>query len=333
MKIAVIGGVRSTRVVIQKLSEHGFKNVIVFGYEPDNTLLVSGWTDLSGSAKEAGYAYMPFKKVKDCSRLLQSFIPDRVFAVGLSQIIPKSMLAIPPEGFIGFHPTNLPLGRGRAPLAWLVLEQNNGAATFFVMQEGVDDGPILVQEPFSVEACDDASSVEDKLLSAEAVALDYLLPKLVEGSVEMYPQDHKLATYYGKRAPNDGWINWNNKSECLLTHIRASCPPHPGAFTFDENAKIVVLRAKSAHSHSVKGVVGRILEVSDTGEFLIQCGEGCLSIVDWSAPPGWAPIVGRMLGFYSECEIHVLRSQVASLQTRIKKLEAMVFGFLKEGGK
>ena len=330
MKIAVMGGVRSTSVVIQKLRQHGFEDVFVFGYVPDNTLLVSGWFDLSAQAMEAGYAYMPFKKVSECTDLLQKFSPDRVFAVGLSQIIPESMLRIPANGFVGFHPTKLPLGRGRAPLAWLILEQNDGAATFFVMQQGVDDGDILVQESFSLESDDDASSIEDKLLTAESVALDYLLPRLADGSIQATPQDHNSATYYGKRSPQDGWINWNNKVEFLLTHIRASCPPHPGAFTFDGDTKIVILRADISRHRSLRGVVGRILEVADNGEFTIQCGDDCLSILDWTSSPGWVPKVGRMLGYYSESEIYVLRSQVASLQSRVDELDAKVLELLSE---
>ncbi len=329
MKIAVIGGVRSTGVVVRKLCEHGFKDVIVFGYQPQNTSNVSGWVDLSLVAKESGFIYQSFVRVDECTQSLRDFGPDRVFAVGLSQIIPIAMLTIPPDGFVGFHPTNLPLGRGRAPLAWLILEQNDGAASFFIMQEGVDDGPILVQVPFSVDFSDDASSVEKKLLNAEAIALDDLLPRLADGSVELRPQDHNSATYYGKRSPDDGWINWHNTAVDLLTHIRASCSPHPGAFTFDVDEKIVITRANLTFSESIKGVVGRILEVSDTGEFLIQCGDGCLWILEWSASPEWLPRVGRKLGFYAECEIISLRSQISSLQARVSDLEALILKSLE----
>ena len=324
MKIAIIGGVRSTRLVIQKLCQHDFSDVIVFGYEPLNTCNVSGWVDLSISANDAGYVYCGFRRVSECTESLRKFTPVGVFAVGLSQIIPEGMLKIPSDGFVGFHPTKLPLGRGRAPLAWLILEQNDGAASFFVMQNGVDDGPILAQVPFTVDSSDDASSVEEKLLKAEAIALDEFLPRLVDGSIELHPQDHDLATYYGKRSPEDGLINWNHSVVYLLSHIRASCPPHPGAFTYDEDFTIVILRAKYADTKSVKGVIGRILEVTDTGEFLIQCGDGCLLILEWYAPPGWFPRVGRLLGYYPECEISNLRSQVACLQARISELEAIV---------
>ena len=115
-------------------------------------------------ANESGYAYQPFRKVIECAESLREFAPDLVFAVGLSQIIPESMLRIPAKGFVGFHPTKLPLGRGRAPLAWLILDQNDGAASFFIMQEGVDDGQ-SAQVPFSVEVSDDASSVEENVAS------------------------------------------------------------------------------------------------------------------------------------------------------------------------
>lgn len=331
MKIAVIGGVRSTRLVIQKLCQHGFTDVIVFGYEPLNTCNVSGWVDLSITAHDAGYVYYRFIKVSECTETLREFSPDRVFAVGLSQIIPEVMLRIPSEGFVGFHPTKLPLGRGRAPLAWLILEQNDGAASFFVMQNGVDDGPILVQVPFAVESSDDASSVEEKLLKAEAIALDELLMRLVNGSIELHPQDHNLATYYGRRSPEDGLINWNYAADYLVTHIRASCSPHPGAFTYDEDFTIVILSAKCIDSKSLKGVIGRILEVTDTGEFLIQCGDGCLLILEWSAPLGWLPRVGRQLGYYPEFEISKLRSQVVRLQARISELESIVPKLLSRG--
>ena len=50
-----------------------------------------------------------------------------------------SMLSIANKVNIGFHPTALPRGRGRAALAWLILKRENGAATFFELRDGVDD--------------------------------------------------------------------------------------------------------------------------------------------------------------------------------------------------
>ena len=71
--------------------------------------------------------------------------PDLLFVTGLSQIVKPPLLNLPRIGCIGFHPTWLPKGRGRAPLGWLVLDGVPGAATFFLdgrgLGFGADTGP------------------------------------------------------------------------------------------------------------------------------------------------------------------------------------------------
>ena len=324
MRIALIGGVRSTEVVLRKLKEYNFSDVFVFGYKPKCIDNVSSWVDLEVSSRLAGFSYSSFRKVSECETRLRELAPDLVFAVGLSQLIPKNMLQIPPQGFIGFHPTHLPFGRGRAPLAWLILDQRNGAATFFIMNEGTDDGPILSQIPFILQDEDDASSLEQKMLNAEGIALDNLLPKLTSSLLSASDQDNHLSTYYGKRAPVDGWLDWSQDVNSILRLIKASTTPHPSAYTFQGNIKIKVLCARLFKSFRIKGVVGRILYCGDDGVFSVQCGTGVLSVTKWSAPEGWRPIVGTKLGFYCENEIYELRSKVLLLELRIKELEERI---------
>lgn len=55
---------------------------------------------------------------------------DILFVVGLSQLIDEDIIRMPRFGCVGFHPTKLPKGRGRAPMAWLILDRGEGAATF-----------------------------------------------------------------------------------------------------------------------------------------------------------------------------------------------------------
>ena len=325
MKIAVIGGVESTQLLIEKLHQHGFKDVLVFGYHPADVTRVSGWSDLSRTAAVAGYTYHSFRHVDECLKPLEAFKPDRVFAVGLSQLIPEHILSIPPDGFIGFHPTKLPSGRGRAPLAWLILEQMHGAATFFVMTEAVDDGPILAQVPFEVNAADDTSSVMAKLLSAESQALDQFLPSLLHSeSLKLVSQDNALATYFGRRTPEDAWLDWSLSSSQLLLLIRSAAHPHPGAYTFCGTSKIVILKALEDNSSSIKGVVGRILAVRADSSFLVQCGEGSLLVREWFSDDGWSPAVGRKLGYYTENEIFKLHSRISILEDQLARLSLLI---------
>ena len=91
---------------------------------------------------------------------------------------------MPKLGCIGFHPTLLPKGRGRAPLAWLILKEKKGAASFFLMDKKADSGPVFVQEPFEIEDNDDASRVEKKIEIAIEKALDKWLPELKKWYME-----------------------------------------------------------------------------------------------------------------------------------------------------
>ena len=321
MKIAVIGGVASTALLVKKLQEHQLGEVHVFGFEPSNSSLVSGWANLAEISKNACFDYTPFVRVHECQPALNKLSPDWIFAVGLSQLIPAGMLAMAKRGCIGFHPTKLPDGRGRAPIAWMILDKKDGASTFFLMGEGVDDGPILTQMPFAVEEDDDASSVEEKLLLAEAHALDVLLPKMKVGQLNPRAQEENDASYYGRRSHEDGWLDWASSSEKLLRLVRASTNPHPGAYTFHGAYKIRILKADVVNSPIEQGVVGRILKCMTDGSFIVQSGFGHLHVLNWDCTENWTPKVGHKLGFYVELEIHLLQQRVEMLMRRLEALE------------
>jgi len=322
MKIAVIGGVSSTRVLIEKLFQHGFHEVRVWGYSPEDNSLVSGWSDLKSVCERFGFRYSPFLRVSSCQEEIAQCSPDLIFAVGLSQIISEELISIPRLGCIGFHPTALPKGRGRAAIAWLVLERMDGAASFFILRSGVDDGPIVAQEPFEVDENDDAKSVEKKLLVAEKKALDTWLPKLASGEIGGVEQDHSQASWYGRRSPEDGWIDWKVTVDELLRLIKASTAPHPGAYTFHEDSIITIWSAE-LNSSAQKGVVGRILQVFPDQTFLVQCNDGLLRVTRWQATNSWLPRVGIRLGYYTEAEVYLLKKKYSELEERIAILEKL----------
>ncbi len=323
MKVAVVGGVASTEVLVQSLVRQGVEQIGVWGYEPAETALVSGWRDLRQLAADHGLPFEGFRKVTECEDSLRAFSPDVLFVVGLSQIIPSSMLHIASGANVGFHPTALPRGRGRAALAWLILQGENGAATFFELRDAVDDGPIYVQEPYAVTDTDDTADVEASLLAAERVALERWLPRLLRGDFAATEQDHDQATWLGRRTPEDGWLNWQAPRDGLLRLIRASAPPHPGAYTFCQNHKIVVLKAAPSNRHET-GVPGRILAVDPEGGFEVQASDGIVRVVRWRCDTGWTPRVGALLGYYAEAEIFDLRARLEQLEHMVNILNASI---------
>ena len=319
MKVAVIGGVRSTEVLIRKLHDHGFAELRVWGYAPADPRIVSGWADLGALCKGLGIAYQPFVKLAQCEDDLRRFEPDLLFAVGLSQILSPALLAIAATETIGFHPTALPRGRGRAAIAWIVLDGCPGAATFFGIREGVDDGPIYAQRPFAVDADDDASTVEARLLQAEDELLDEWLPAVAAGKLTPAEQDETAATWYGRRLPEDGWIDWAMPAESVLKLIRASTRPHPGALTAAGAIPVTIWSAQT-DPRPEKGVAGRILQVDGDQQFTIQTGSGLLRVTKWSAEQQWGPKVGARLGYGADAEIFQLRARCSELERAVAAL-------------
>lgn len=313
-KVAVIGAVTSTSVTLRALSDHGFEIVGVLGHEPKNPANVSGWFDLRGLCGELQVSYQGFQQINspEHRKWLAEKDPDIIFAVGFSQLLGDDWLKIPKMGCIGFHPTSLPKGRGRAPLAWIVLKERQGAACFFLMGKGADDGPIFIQQPFELSDEDDALSTQKLILDTTKLALDSWLPELKEGIWNPIAQDEAMASWFGKRGPTDGCIDWERSAIDIDRLIKASTHPHPGAYTFFKGEKFQIWRSKVEMGLPIRGVVGRVLLDDKDKGYLVQCGIGHIWISEYSFELPLQPKVGDKLGFEVQEEIYKLWKKLNS---------------------
>lgn len=316
LRVGVIGAVGSTAITLKLLYKHEFNVVGVLGHEPVVRERVSGLYDLRSLAVSLNIPFAGFQKIHDSVHLawMREKQPDIIFAVGFSQLLSDDWLKLPKLGCIGFHPTLLPKGRGRAPLAWLVLEERKGAASFFLMGKGTDDGPVFIQEPFVLQTNDDAQSTSVIIDEAINKALDKWLPKLKQGIWEPIPQDESQATWYGRRSPEDGLINWYNKAEAIDRLIKGSTKPHPGAYTYFKHVKIIIWSSELEISIPIKGVVGRVLVKQNSKGYLIQCGEGLIWIKDIILPLGIELKGGDKLGYQLEDEIYNIWAELRKLK-------------------
>lgn len=323
-KIVLAGAVSSSHRILEALLRNKMNVAAVFGLAQETSGGVSGYTRLDDLAQKHHIPYHDFKNINqaDVVAMMRDLKPDLLFAVGLSQLVKAELLAIPAQGCIGFHPTQLPQGRGRAPIAWLILEGKPGAATFFRMDENADAGPILAQTRFDVAEDDYAADVIASMDKAIDSALDDWLPALKQGIWKSVEQDESQATYYGKRTPADGLIDWKQPAQKIYALIRAASHPHPGAFTFSSKTKMIIWRAKPEKNLPYHGVPGRILLEDTERGWLIQTGEGLLwlSEVEYDPPnpAGAKPLrAGVQLGITTEEELLSLQQRISALEAKI----------------
>ncbi len=70
------------------------------------------------------------------------------------------------------------------------------------------------------------------------------LPELEAGTAPRHPQDEAEATYFGRRRPEDGEIDWDKSAVEIYNLIRAVTHPFPGAFTELAGKKYYIWKAR-----------------------------------------------------------------------------------------
>lgn len=177
--------------------------------------------------------------------LLDNVSDGLVISCGWRQVIKKNILVIPHYGFIGFHPTLLPRGRGPAPIINSILEgYSRSGLTMFYLGEGVDDGDIIGQQLFTINKSDHADDVYAKVITAGRKLVRSFLPLVAQGKAPRIPQDHSAATYFKKPKLEDNEIDFNKESaDEIFRKIRALSKPYNGAYMHKNGKKIVLWRA------------------------------------------------------------------------------------------
>lgn len=324
MRIVLFGSVTSSLLTLRKLIENNANIVGVFGLSVAKSSNVSGYVDLKSFAEECRLSYWAFDSLKDefIESKIKTLRPDFIFVIGLSQLIPITLLNIAKYGGVGFHPTDLPKGRGRAPIAWSILNLENGASNFFKLLDGVDNGGIYVKEKFNISEEDDVESVERKILNSMEVALDRWLPKLLSGDIKCIIQDENKASYYEKRFPIDGIIDWSKSASEIVRLIRATSHSYPGAFSYVKDHKIIIWKARVIKNLNIQGVIGRIIKVFEGG-FVIQVGDGHLYVEDYEIVDdcGINLVVGSRLGYYEQVEIFKMKMRLIAIENELKLLK------------
>ena len=202
--------------------------------------------------------------------------PDFLFSFYYRDLIGQPILDIPGAGCLNLHGSLLPRYRGRAPVNWVLLngEEETGV-TLHYMTAQPDAGDIVCQQRVSISHDDTAVMLNKKLTQASGEMLDEILPLLKSGEAPRQAQNHDEATYFGRRRPADGAIDWNQSSRKIFNLVRAVTQPYPGAFTFRGQNKLIIWGAKAVDAVANEKPAGTVLSIDP---LVIACGEGALEI-------------------------------------------------------
>jgi methionyl-tRNA formyltransferase len=239
---------------------------------------------VKAAAQELGLEVFQPERVRapESVARLAALAPELIVVVAYGQIIPRSVLEIPPRGILNVHGSLLPRHRGAAPIAHAILSGDpTTGVTIMRMDELLDHGPVLTMRETPIGPQEDAAALAERLAPMGADLLVETIARLDE--IVPVEQDHAAATLAPKLAREDGELEWDLDAGEIDRRVRG-LRPWPGVTLPFAGARVKVLRGRPL---SGQGAPGQVLRAGRDG-VEVAAGRGSY-LLEEVQPPGRRP--------------------------------------------
>jgi methionyl-tRNA formyltransferase len=222
-------------------------------------------------------------------------LPARLAALGadvgcacaFGYLLPPEVLAAFPNGIVNLHFSLLPAYRGAAPVQRALLD---GAAvtgvTTFVIDEGMDTGPLLLAAEVPIHPDEDAGALTARLAEVAGGLAVETLDALENGQVRPCPQPQEGVSLAPKVRPEEARLDFTRPAAELANAVRAFTPA-PGAWTTHRGRRLKVTRASPGGSGGVgstppedRGLAPGRLAMGPGGRLLVGAADRPLELVE-----------------------------------------------------
>ena len=236
---------------------------------------------VKAEALSVGLKVLQPERVKDKKFIdeLFSIKPSAIVVVAYGQILPPEIIHLPEYGCVNIHASLLPRYRGASPVNMAIIKGDKvtGVSTM-LMDEGMDTGPVLIQEEVEVRPDDTAGTLSWRLSKKGADLIIPTLRALSNGAVKPKPQTGE-PSYAPVFKKSDGLIDWTKSSDMLINFVRGM-NPWPGAFSFLGAERIKILSAVAVDGVADAGIIDAVTKDS----LFIGTGQGILSVLELQTP-------------------------------------------------
>ena len=200
---------------------------------------------------------------------LKQMNPEAMVVVGYGQIIPRTIIDIPPRGIINVHGSLLPKYRGAAPIQWAIAngEARTGVTTMRI-DAGLDTGDMLLKWETAIGAEENAIELGQRMSLAGAD----LLVETLAANTHPIPQDNSEASLAPILKKEDGLIDWTWPARKIFNRARGFLP-WPGAYTSFRGQLFHIWKARVAEETG-PGAPGSLVHLKK--RLLIAGGEGTM---------------------------------------------------------
>ncbi len=217
---------------------------------------------------------------RDSVRVLKELRPDVIVVVAFGQILPKSVLELPPYGCLNVHPSCLPKYRGAAPIQWALINgETETGVTIMLLDEGEDTGDIILQTSLPIDELDDAGTLSVRLANLAPRLLMEALARISDGPPPHQPQDHSQSTHAPRLTKEVGQIDWTQPADQIRNLVRG-VSIWPGAYTWvktgqgstDDNLRLKVTACTVVDYPNSAGFPSGTIEITPDKELVVFTG-------------------------------------------------------------
>jgi len=174
---------------------------------------------------------------------LQALAADIGCACAFGYLLPPEVLAAFPNGIVNLHFSLLPAYRGAAPVQRALLDGVAATGvTSFLIDAGMDTGPLLLAAEVPVHPDEDAGALTARLAEVAGRLAVETFDALESGQVQPRPQPRAGVSLAPKVRPEEARLDFTRPAGELANAVRAFTPV-PGAWTTHRGRRLKVTRA------------------------------------------------------------------------------------------
>ena len=194
---------------------------------------------------------MRFSKIKskEAINIFFELKVDLLVMAYVTDIVPLEIINNPSKGTIQYHPSLLPIHRGPSSINWAIINGDKKTGiTIFWPDEGLDTGPILLQEEVEISDNDTTGSLYfNKLFPIGVNSIINSIKLVLKNEAPKIRQNENNATYESWCSSQE--IDWNKPANEIYNLIRG-CDPQPGAWTNINSEKVFFYDCKLSDANN-----------------------------------------------------------------------------------
>jgi methionyl-tRNA formyltransferase len=205
--------------------------------------------DIFREAQKADIACTVFSSTEGIKKWFtdKGIVPDLGILAWWPKLLKKPLLEFPKLGFINTHPSLLPYNRGKHYNFWALVEQSPFGVSLHFVDEGVDTGDVVAQQPIPYDWEDTGGTLYQKAMEAMVALFKNSYPAIRRFNIERRSQDRQKGSFHKAEELDPAShidLDKTYSARELLNLLRARTFPGCPACWFDDGRKQFEVRVE-----------------------------------------------------------------------------------------